>query len=136
MNYSQMYQAKLTTPAKLAEVLQSDWTLGMDAGPSQTPAIMSAFAAKVRESDLKGIKVQTLLDVYPYEFYADNSLFGKLTGYSWFSSGGARKAINGGWADFIPAYYRDIPGHIRREYEYDAFCVSVSPMDKHGYFRP
>jgi acyl-CoA hydrolase len=129
-----MYQAKLTTPAQLAEVLQSDWTLGMDAGPSQTPAIMSAFAAKVRESDLKGIKVQTLLDVYPFEFYADNSLSGKMTGYSWFSSGGARKAINGGWADFIPAYYRDIPGHIRREYEYDAFCVAVSPMDKHGYF--
>ena len=80
------------------------------------------------------MKVQTLLDIYPFEFYADSSLAGKMTGYSWFSSLGARNAINGGWADFIPSYYRDIPGHIRREYEYDAFCVAASPMDKHGYF--
>ena len=103
MNYNEMYQAKLTTPEKLAEALQSGWTLGMDTGPSQTPALMDAFAARVRDSELRDIKVQTLLDVYPYAFYADDSLAGKMTGYSWFSSGGARKAVTGGWADFIPA---------------------------------
>lgn len=134
MNYNEMYLAKLTTAEKLAEQLESGWSLGMDSGPSQTPAIMSAFAQRVKNSAITGVKVQTLLDVYPFEFYSDDSLVGKMTGYSWFSSGGARKAINGGWADFIPAYYRDIPGHIRRGYEYDAFCVAVSPMDKHGWF--
>lgn len=134
MNYREMYAEKLTTAEKLAECLESGWSLGMDSGPSQTPAIMKAFAQRVRNSDITGVKVQTLLDIYPFEFYADSSLAGKMTGYSWFSSLGARNAINGGWADFIPSYYRDIPGHIRREYEYDAFCVAVSPMDKHGYF--
>ena len=134
MDYREMYSAKLSSAEKLAERLESGWTLGMDSSTSQTPAIMSAFAKRVKAEGLRGIKVQTLLDVYPFEFYADSSLAGMMTGYSWFSSGGARKAINGGWADFIPAYYRDIPGHIRREYEFDAFCVAVSPMDKHGYF--
>ena len=134
MNYNEMYQAKLTTPEKLAEALQSGWTLGMDTGPSQTPALMDAFAARVRDSELRDIKVQTLLDVYPYAFYADDSLAGKMTGYSWFSSGGARKAVNGGYADLFPAYYRDIPGHIKRLYDFDAYCVAVSPMDSHGYF--
>jgi len=134
MNYAEMYKAKLTTPEKLAAVLESGWMLGMDSGPSQTPAIMSAFAQRVRGGGISDVKVQCLLDVYPFEYYADKELFGKMTGYSWFSSAGARNAVNGGWADFIPAYYRDIPGHIRRNYEYDAFCVSVSPMDKHGYF--
>ena len=38
------------------------------------------------------------------------------------------------FSNIIPNYYRDIPGYIRRMYNYDAFCVSVSPMDKHGYF--
>ena len=134
MNYREIYTSKLTTPEKLAERLESGWSLGMDSGPSQTPAIMAAFARRAKEAGLRDIKVQTLLDVYPFEFYADESLAGIMTGYSWFSSAGARKAVNGGWADFIPAYYRDIPGHIRREYEYDAFCVAVSPMDRHGYF--
>ena len=105
----------------------------MDAGPAQTPAIISAIARRVREDDLSGLKVHTLLDVYPYEFYADDSLAGKMTGCSWFSSAGARKAINGGYGDFIPSYYRDIPG-LMAGYEFDAYCVAVSPMDKHGYF--
>ena len=73
-----------------------------------------------------------MLDVYPYGFYADDSLKGKINGISWFSSAGARKAVNGGYADFIPSYYRDIPSLIRRNYDYDVFCVAVSPMDQNG----
>lgn len=133
-DYNALYAQKLITAQTLAEQVQSGWLLGMDTGPSQTPAIMSAIADKVRNSDIKGVQVQTLLDIYPFEFYADDSLAGKMTGYSWFSSGGARKAVNGGYADLFPTYYRDIPRHIRAEYEYDAFCVAVSPMDSHGYF--
>ena len=133
-DYNALYAQKLTSAQALAEQVQSGWLLGMDTGPSQTPAIMSAIADKVRNSDIKGVQVQTLLDIYPFEFYADDSLAGKMTGYSWFSSGGARKAVNGGYADLFPTYYRDIPRHIRAEYEYDAFCVAVSPMDSHGYF--
>ena len=133
-DYNALYAQKLITAQALAEQVQSGWLLGMDTGPSQTPAIMSAIADKVRNSDIKGVQVQTLLDIYPFEFYADDSLAGKMTGYSWFSSGGVRKAVNGGYADLFPTYYRDIPRHIRAEYEYDAFCVAVSPMDSHGYF--
>ena len=133
-DYNALYAQKLITAQALAEQVQSGWLLGMDTGPSQTPAIMSAIADKVRNSDIKGVQVQTLLDIYPFEFYADDSLAGKMTGYSWFSSGGARKAVNGGYADLFPTYYRDIPRHIRAEYEYDSFCVAVSPMDSHGYF--
>ena len=75
-----------------------------------------------------------MLDVYPLAFYADNALDGKVNGVSWFSSGGARKAVAGGFADYIPNYYRDTIKLIRENYEYDAFCIAVSPMDKHGYF--
>ena len=133
-DYNALYAQKLISAEALAEQVQSGWLFGMDTGPSQTPAIMSAVAEKVRNSDIKGVKVQTLLDVYPFEFYADESLAGKMTGYSWFSSAGARKAVNSGYADLLPAYYRDAPRHIRTEYEYDAFCIAVSPMDSHGYF--
>ena len=133
-DYKALYAQKLMAADAVAEQVQNSWLFGMDTGPSQTPAIMAAVANKIRNSDITGVKVQTLLDVYPFEFYADDSLKGKMTGYSWFSSGGARKAVNAGYADILPAYYRDVPRHIRVEYEYDAFCVSVSPMDSHGYF--
>lgn len=134
MDHKSIYAQKLMTAEQLAGQVKSGWVIGMDTGPSQTPAIMSAIADKIRNSDVSDVKVHTLLDIYPFDFYADESLSGRMTGFSWFSSGGARKAINSGYADLIPAYYRDIPRHIRAEYEYDAFCVSVSPMDSHGYF--
>lgn len=133
-DYKALYAEKLISAEELAEQVESGWVLGMDTAPSQAPAIMNAIAARVKHSDIKGVQVQTLLDAYPFEFYTDPDMFGKMTGYSWFSSGYARKAINGGWADLLPTYYRDIPRHIRAEYEYDAFCIEVSPMDSHGYF--
>ena len=95
-DYKALYAQKLTTADAVAEQVRSNWLFGMDTGPSQTPAIMTAVANKIRNSDITGVKVQTLLDVYPFEFYADDSLKGKMTGVSWFSSGGARKAVNAG----------------------------------------
>ncbi len=133
-DYQKMYQEKLTTPDQLAQQVQSGWLLGMDTATSQTPAIMTAIAEHIRNSDITGVKVQALLDAYPFEFYTDPTLAGKMTGYSWFSSSAARKAVNAGYADIIPAYYRDFPTRIRAEYDYDAVCVEVAPMDRHGYF--
>ena len=129
-----MYQDKLTTPERIAQQVQSGWLIGMDTATSQTPAIMAAMAQHIRSTDITGVKVQTLLDGYPFDFYTDPTLAGKMTGYSWFSSSAARKAVNAGYADIIPAYYRDFPTRIRTEYDYDAVCVEVAPMDSHGYF--
>lgn len=133
-DYKALYAQKCTTAEEVAKQVQSGWILGMDAGPTQTDALMNAIAKKIAETDTKDVKVQFMLDTYSYPFLESGELLGKLTGYSWFSSNGARKAVNSGWADVLPAYYRDIPGHILREYDYDAYCVSVSPMDSHGYF--
>ena len=133
MNYQAEYEAKKTTAEALAAQVESGWLIGMDAGAAQTPTIVSAIAERARNNEISGVKVQTLLDVYPLEFLQDNSLFGRLTSEAWFSGGGSRKAVNGGYGDIIPNYYRDIPKYIRAMYDYDVFCVSVSPMDKHGY---
>ena len=133
-DYTKMYAEKLTTADELAARVESGWSIGMDTSVSAAPAIVSAIARRAADGALDGLTVQTILDAYPFEFYADESLRGKMTGLSWFSSGGARRAINGGWADILPAYYRDIPKLIRENYEYDVVLLSVSPMDKHGYF--
>ena len=133
-DFQKMYQDKLTTPERIAQQVQSGWLIGMDTATSQTPAIMAAMAEHIRSTDITGVKVQTLLDGYPFDFYTDPTLAGKMTGYSWFSSSAARKAVNAGYADIIPAYYRDFPTRIRTEYDYDAVCVEVAPMDSHGYF--
>lgn len=133
-DYKALYHSKLTSTEEVAKQIQSGWLLGMDCGPSHPDGLVTAIAEKIAQTDTTDVKVQFMLDTYSYPFLESDALLGKLTGYSWFSSGGARKAVNGGWADVLPAYYRDIPGHIRREYAFDAVCLSVSPMDSHGYF--
>ena len=60
-DYQKMYQEKLTTPDKIAQQVQSGWLLGMDTATSQTPAIMTAIAEHIRNSDITGVKVQALL---------------------------------------------------------------------------
>ena len=133
-DFQKLYEAKLTDAAGAAARFESGWNVAMDAGPCQTPAIMAALCERAEKDEIKGLSVSTLLDIYPYEFYAENSLFGKITGCSWFSGGGARKAVNGGWADVMPGYYRDFPKFVTEYQNCDALCIAVSPMDKHGYF--
>ena len=134
MDYRKLYESKLMTAADMASQVESGWVLGMDAAPTQADGIIAAVTEKVKNSDVRNVKVHLMLDGYPFEFLGDNSLDGKMNCVSWFSSAGARRAVNGGYADLIPGYYRDMPRRIRDYYDYDAFCVSVSPMDSHGYF--
>lgn len=133
-DFRQMYASKLITTGELAQRVESGWRISLGTALSQPSGFVAALEARCASTEISGLHLHTLLDVYPFGFYRDEALAGKLRGCSWFSSGGARGAINAGRADFIPHYYRDAPGHIRRSYEYDACVFTVSPMDRHGYF--
>ena len=133
-DFQELYAAKCTSAEALAAQVGDGWLIGTDAALAEPVGFLEALTARARQGEVSGVKVQTLLDAYPLDLYADPALSGRLTGVSWFSSGGARRAINEGRADFIPNYYRDVPRHVRSNYHYDLFCVSVSPMDRHGYF--
>lgn len=132
-DFTQLYREKLMSPQQIAQQVQNGWVIGTDVAAAQPVCLLSALAERAYKDELSGIKVHIMLDVYPFEFYADPALNGRINGYSWFSSATARKAVNGGWATFIPNYYRDNPRHILANYDYDAFFIEVSPMDKHGY---
>lgn len=134
MDYKALYTSKLTTAEKLAADIESGWIIGMDAGPAQPDGIISALTDRAAAGGLNGIRIHSLLDIYPFAYFLNPELDGKINGVSWFSGGYARKAVNAGIADFIPNYYRDCPGIIRAGYDYDAYVVSVSPMDSHGCF--
>ncbi len=134
MDYKAIYANKLMSISDAAARVESGWMIGMDAAAAHPAALVSAIAARAKAGEISGVKIDSLLDVEPLECYADPELNGKFNGVSWFTGGYARKAVNAGYADFIPTYYRDIPGNVRRLYDYDVFITEVSPMDKHGYF--
>ena len=88
-----MYKKLLTTPEALAEHVESGNVVCADITLSQPKGILDAVAQHVKDAGLKDVKQHTVLDVYPYAMYQNADMLGSLTGISWFSSGGARKAM-------------------------------------------
>lgn len=132
--YRKLYKQKLATAEALAERVESGNVVCSDITLAQPSGLLNALAQHVKKDGLTGVKQHTVLDVYPYEMYQNADLLGSLTGISWFSSGGARKAVNGGYGDVMPCYYRDIPSLFEQYVDVDYFFAAVSPMDSHGYF--
>ena len=133
MNFSEEFHKRLTTPAAIAGQVQPGWVCASDIALAVPYAICDAIGERVKNDELSGLKLHTMLDTRPLSFFGEEYKE-KLTGVSWFSGGGMRKAVNGGWADIMPSYYRDMPSIFTQYMEIDAYIAVVSPMDKHGYF--
>lgn len=133
MSFTDIYRAKLSTPEQIAAQIQSGCGCYCDIALAVPKAIYDALGVRAREGLVSGITMHTFLESAPIVCY-DETLKERLTGVSWFSGASARAAVNGGYADVMPVYYRDAPGILNDYMEIDIFCATVSPMDKHGYF--
>ena len=133
MDINEEYRKKLSTPDEIAVQIQPGWVCASDIALAVPYAICDAIGERVKNGRLSNVTLHTMLDTRPLSFFAEEYKE-KLTGISWFSGGGMRKAINGGWADVMPSYYRDMPSIFTQYVDIDAYIAVVSPMDKHGYF--
>jgi Acetyl-CoA hydrolase len=133
-DFAAQYQSKLMQPQQIAAQFQSGYTFMNDSSLAQPPAIMAAIDERVRNGELEGITQCTCLELHPRLCYQDPSMLGKITGQSWFSGAAARNAVNNGYADVMPSYYRDMPVIIEQYLDLDVHIAAVSPMDRHGYF--
>ncbi len=129
----EQYQEKKMTPEEIAARIPDGSVLLCDTALAQPIDLINAIAARAKEKNYKDLTQHILLEIYPMPFYTGESTPG-YHGVSWFSSAGARGAVNLGQADVMPCYYRDMPQLIRQQEWIDAFCVAVAPMDKHGWF--
>ncbi|MDR1691764.1 MAG: 4-hydroxybutyrate--acetyl-CoA CoA transferase [Oscillospiraceae bacterium] len=132
MDYTAEYDARRCTAEEIAARVRDNWRVCADVGVSNPKAIYDALGARART--LTGVTVDSNIEMYPMPWYEDFKNFGHVTGCSWFSNAGARKAVNGGYADVMPIRYCDGAAVIRDYVEVDALCLVVSPMDKHGFF--
>ncbi|MCL2392501.1 MAG: 4-hydroxybutyrate--acetyl-CoA CoA transferase [Oscillospiraceae bacterium] len=131
--YNDLYLEKLLSIEQVAAMAESGWSLCSDIGMSAPFAIYEAIGKRVRDNNLTDITMHSWMDVDYLPFF-DNELTEKISGVSWFSGVGGRKAINAGHGDVMPNYFRDAPSLFRDYIDLDAFYAVVSPMDKHGYF--
>ena len=134
MDLKAMYQSKLMTPDEaVSRFLYSGAVCAADIALAHSPSLYEAVGRAIEAGQLDNITQHTLLDTAPFPFYRPE-FAGKYHGVSWFSQAFARKAINAGYADAMPCYYRDIPGLFEEYIKPEVLVATVSPMDKHGYF--
>ena len=131
--YQELYHEKLTTVEGAAAQLCSGDVCGSDIALAHPEQFYDAIAERIHRGGLKDITQHSLLDMGSRPFFTEE-LSREYHGVSWFSGVAARKAINQGLADVMPAYYRDIPSLFRQHVKPGVYIGVVSPMDKHGYF--
>ncbi len=128
-----LYEQKKTTAEAVAARIRSGWNCYTDISAAIPPAIMEALGKRAAEGKIHGVHWNSMLDLLPTSALTPEAAKG-LTPVSWFSGAGMRMAVNEGWGDLVPCYYRDAPSLMRQFSHVDAVLACVSPMDRHGYF--
>lgn len=134
MNLQELYQTKRMTPDEAVEkFIFAGAVCASDIALAHSPLLYEAVARAIEGGTLSDVTQHTLLDTGNFPFYRPE-LSERYHSVTWFSQSFARKAVNKGLADVMPAYYRDIPELFRDYVKPTVLVAVVSPMDKHGYF--
>jgi acyl-CoA hydrolase len=129
-NYDKEYQLKLRTPEDAATIVKSGDHLCFPICAGEPTLFVKALAA--RKHELEGVVVNQQHHLCPDYFTEESVPHIKVN--SWFTSHVSRKAVQNGWADFIPNYFHEVPKLLREYWPIDIAGTAVSPMDEHGYF--
>ncbi|MEJ7137319.1 acetyl-CoA hydrolase/transferase family protein [Amphibiibacter pelophylacis] len=126
------FQDKLRTPAEAIGLLRSGDTVVVPTGAAEPPALLTALSdARQR---LEDIRISQILPARHYG-YMNEASAANVRASAYFLSGAVRPAVQGGWADFIPCHFSEIPLLIRQGLlPADVVFSLASPMDEHGYF--
>jgi len=128
--WQRMYQEKLVSATAAAAVIENGDHIWFPVGVGEPHAFLKALVE--RKYELQGVTTHQILAVRPW--YFEQATAPHIKHNSWFTSGASRAAVQGGWADFTPNYFHEIPKMIREYWPADAIGAVVSPMDEHGYF--
>jgi len=128
--YEEQYLQKLCTPAEAAVIVESGDHLCFPICAGEPTLFVQALADRMQE--LEGVIVNQQHHLNPAYLNEESSRHIRVN--SWFTSHVSRKAVQNGWADFVPNYFHEVPKLLREYWPVDVAGTVVSPMDEHGYF--
>jgi itaconate CoA-transferase len=139
--YDDAYQRKLVDPAQAVAPIKSGTNVILSMGVSQPPALMQAVADRARAGSLENIKVyymhaneaatKTLLVPDLMETVRPCPLFMSAHDRALAQKG---YAAGKNWVHYVPALFFQAPRLLTEHITPDVFLVTVSPMDKAGFF--
>lgn len=130
--WTDLYKQKLTTPEEAVKLVKDhDW---VDYGMASSQPIVLDKALAARKDELKDIKVRTAFSLAPRQIVEADPNRDTFTMMNWHMSGYDRKLCSKGLNNFIPMMYRNKPSMYRDILDVDVAMITVSPMNKHGFF--
>jgi itaconate CoA-transferase len=140
MNISSLYESKRTTPDAAVEQIASGSRLAMGMAMAEPPALLKALANRAAAGRVDDLRV------YYYEStriltetILRHDVIDRIHSYCMFVTAAERaliKEADGGpkVVNYVPSNFHEAPRLMSEEIGIDAFLMTVSPMDKHGYF--
>lgn len=131
-DYRDEYQKKLRTPEEAVSVVRSgDWvdytsTLGK-------PVLLDEALSK-RRDELTDVKIRGNLIEGPIQVAECDPSKEHFIYHSWHCSSYERKLCDKGRCFYIPMVFHNNAAYYEFFIEVNVVMVSVTPMDKHGYF--
>jgi itaconate CoA-transferase len=142
MDFNALYQSKLTTPAAAVGRIASGEKLSMGMAVTEPPALLKALADRAAAGKVDDLKVY-YFEATPIagETILRYELGDRIHPYCMFISAVERALIKRGMEDggrkvvrYVPNNFSQTPRLLTEHIGIDTFLVTVSPMDRHGYF--
>lgn len=122
---------RLVSPAEAIAGIRSGQQIYVHAAAATPSVLLDALVA--RADELRDVRLVHLHIEGPGPHLAP-AMAGHFYHRALFIGPNARRAVNEGRAEYIPAFLSDVPSFFRRGIlPLDAVLVNVSPPDRHGY---
>jgi acyl-CoA hydrolase len=126
------YDDKRCSPGEAIELLKDGDFIIVPSGAGEPPTLLHALSEQ--RTRFRDVKVAQILAMRKYGYF-DCDTVEHVRHVALFFGGASRSAGQAGWADFIPAYFSELPSLIERGMvPSDVVFSMASPMDEHGNF--
>lgn len=128
----QLYQQKLTTPDEALRLVRDGDMIVVPTGVGEPPALLTALSNQRQQ--FNDVKVAQILAMRKFGYFDQESAH-HVRHASLFFGGASRASGQGGWCDFIPNYFSELPGLIEQGLTpADVVFAMASPMNEQGWF--
>jgi itaconate CoA-transferase len=135
------YQQRLTTPEEAVADIQSGSKMGFGIGVGQPPALLAAIAGRLRSAELNDLSIYYKLALkHAAETLLADDVLHAVHPFPLFLTEVDRRIIKKQMElgkkilSYVPAYFYQMPRLFAEIILLDTFVITVSPMDKAGYF--
>src|ERR1700747_936010 len=142
MDFRSVYHSKLTTPETAVARIASGVNLSMGMAMTEPPALLKALADRAASGKVDDLKIYYCeSNRNASETILRYELLDRIHPYCMFLSAVERALIKKGVQEggrkvvsYVPGNFSQFPRLLTEHIGIDTFLVTVSPMDRHGYF--